>query len=76
MKNEVVGQSAAIEKAVTEIEYIPSGDACLAKFCYRFKRQFDLQTMIRRFVITAANTPVMPERLLELAVAYGYQESS
>ena len=43
----------------------------LAEFCYRFNRRFDLQAMMPRFLVAAANTPPMPARLLKLAEAYG-----
>lgn len=44
---------------------------CLAEFCYGFNRRFDLQAIIPRFLIAAANTPPMPGRMLKLADAYG-----
>lgn len=43
----------------------------LAEFCYRFNRRFDLESMLPRFLVTAANTPPLPGRLLKLAEAYG-----
>ena len=43
----------------------------LAEFCYRFNRRFDLQAMMPRFLVAAANTPPIPGRLLKLAEAYG-----
>jgi hypothetical protein len=43
----------------------------LAEFCYRFNRQFDLQTTMPQFLIDAANTTPMPGRLLKLAEGYG-----
>jgi hypothetical protein len=43
----------------------------LAEFCYRFNRRFDLQTIMPRFLIAAANTSPMPVRLLKLAEGYG-----
>jgi hypothetical protein len=48
----------------------------LAEFCYCFNHWFDLQAMMPRFLIAAANTPPMPGRLLKLAEAYmGYCKS-
>ena len=41
----------------------------LAEFCYRFNRRFDLQAMMPRFLLAAANTPPMSGRLLKLAEA-------
>lgn len=46
----------------------------LAEFCYRFNRRFDLQTIMPRFLVAAANTPPMPGRLLKLAETYGYRK--
>lgn len=43
----------------------------LAEFCDRFIRRFDLQAMMLRFLVSAANIPPMPGRLLKLAEACG-----
>jgi hypothetical protein len=43
----------------------------LAEFCYRFNRRFQLEDMIPRLGYAAVRTPLMPQRLLSMAEAWG-----
>jgi len=43
----------------------------LAEFCYRFNRRFKREDMIPRLGYAAVRTPPMPQRLVNMAEAWG-----
>ncbi len=63
VKNSITGAYHAINP-----KHLPR---CLAEFCYRHNRRFQLEDVLSRFAYVAVKTPPMPGRLLKLADAYG-----
>lgn len=63
VKNAIVGTYHSVS-----VKHLPR---YFAEFCYRFNRRFELKEMLPRFMLIAARTPPMPNRLLKLAESYG-----
>ncbi len=63
VKNSIVGTYHAIKHT-----HLPS---CLAEFCYRFNRRFQLEDMLPRCAYIALRTPPMPNKLVSMAELYG-----